>query len=159
MGYSNRPKVAISVLERVAPGCHLPARNGLGPRHWPETLRQRQFRDPGPVTCTQRLAGRGERRDLRLTGGDVGKFASRVGCRAAFHNRARTPCSGCASITTLWSTLLSKAGQAVCRDGPATTSTAMSGLASQPRHRNRGARLKQNHALSRTPIARESAVA
>src|SRR5664280_1449167 len=41
-------------------------------------LRQRQFRDSRPATCTQRLAGRGERRDLRLTGGDVGKFASRV---------------------------------------------------------------------------------
>jgi len=36
MGYSNWPKVAISVLERVAPGCHLRARNGLGPRRWPE---------------------------------------------------------------------------------------------------------------------------
>jgi|ERR1035437_1402859 hypothetical protein len=37
MDYSNLLKVALSVLERVALGCHLRARNEFGLRCWPET--------------------------------------------------------------------------------------------------------------------------
>ena len=87
MGYSNWPKVAVSVLERVALGGHFRAETDLDRAVGRKRLRQRQFRTRAGSLKDRLVSCSGDAGETRLAGRDVGKLNLPVGELLGFLKR------------------------------------------------------------------------